>query len=437
MISPMFLAHIKRPSSGRVVHSLLLVALVAASNPCRAAPLRTLLSDVAETAAVGGDDQSIGGATLTIDNSALTNNTINITRGGTYSGNWVSTNSNVAAVTISTDDPVTIQNSTVTGRGHLIAVTGRTGANLIVRNVTGQALDPLVSGKARGAFVVAYIMNSLVVQNCTISGASFGVKSAFSNLSTLSITNNVGIDLEDRASDGAGGFLKSRPQLGHFILMHQDSAPGGQVAWNKLTQTIGTTSTEDVINLFQSGGTAGAPLKIHDNYMEGYSSLPTTHTYTGNGIITDGDATGGGGYVKITDNQMVHTAGGGVAIASGHDVIATFNRVVSCGMDATGGWYTDPHVSGVYVGNYYHAAIFANNSVTNTSGGLVAPNSSGQPRAVDVADTVLGGTNSVTPNKFTDPCLVSASINLAAEDAERAYWKSKLAVNGETLGDQH
>ncbi|MDR3737815.1 MAG: hypothetical protein P4L40_02235, partial [Terracidiphilus sp.] len=81
---------------------------------------------------------------------------ITITSGGTYSGNWVSNDPSTPAVTIKTDEPVIIQDSVISSRGDLISITGvKTGANVTVENVTGTALDPQVSGKARGSFIKA------------------------------------------------------------------------------------------------------------------------------------------------------------------------------------------------------------------------------------------------------------------------------------------
>ena len=76
---------------------------------------------------------------------------ITITKGGTYSGNWESTNTS-AAVTINTREPVTIQNSNIRSRGNLI-----TGFNntLTVRNTRGYNLNPNVAGKTAGRAVNA------------------------------------------------------------------------------------------------------------------------------------------------------------------------------------------------------------------------------------------------------------------------------------------
>ena len=371
----------------------------------------------------------------------VTSGPIVITKGGTYSGNWVSSDPSVPAVMITTDDPVTVQNSQVSGPGNLISIVGKIGANVTIKNVTGTALDPRIAGKQRGAFVTAAIVNSLVVKQCTIIGAKFGVKAFNSTPQVLRVLNNVATNLEDRASDGNGGFETARPELGHFVLFHQIVAnQGAEVGWNQVLQTIGQSSIEDVINIYKSQGVAGNQIRVHDNYLQGYSSS-TTPRYTGNGLIADGDASSlVTAYVLFQSNQMVHTAGGGIGIGNGHNITARNNRVVSCGQDANGVWYAMPTATAIAIWNYYKAPNFYSNVITSTGGGMVVPVAQGTfaasntfTNAVDTQDT----SNSIAGNHFTDPCMVKGAINLAAETAEWSSWQTKLQTNGEILGDQH
>ena len=358
-----------------------------------------------------------------------------ITKGGTYSGTWTSNDPAVPAVQIATREPVVLQNSVLSGRGDLIGLSVYT-ANVTVRNVTGTGLDPLVAGKQRGAFFRAYSVNSLVVENCTMSGTSFGILVGYAPVTTLKVLNNVASQLEDRTSDGHGGFQTARPVLGHFIQLAKMTAPNGaEIAWNQLKQVIGSGSTEDGINVYSSSGTASTPIVIHDNYLEGNSSAATTR-YTGNGIITDGDATGNTGYVLIRNNQVVHTAGGGVAIANGHDVTATGNSVVSCGQDSSGRYYTSGG-SAVTLWNFYKNPNFYHNSITGTTGGMVVPNASGKPVISDASGITLDATNTITGNQFTDPCMVAGIVTPAAEDTARTAWTARLKTNGVSVGDQH
>jgi hypothetical protein len=369
---------------------------------------------------------------------------IKITSGGTYSGNWKSTDPNTPAVAIDTDDPVTIQYSVISSKGTLITLQGsKNGANVTIENVTGTALDPGVAGMQRGAFLSATNVTSMVVKNCSIIGASFGIKIAGAAPSTVEITNNLATDLEDRASDGNGGFLASRPELGHFILLNNVSAlSGAEIAWNKAVQTIGQSSTEDVINIFNSQGSVGHPISVHDNYMEGSSSPVTNGHYTGTALITDGEATSTSqipAFVQFEANEVVATAGTGVGIAAGHDISATANRIVSCGENASGNWYAWG-ANAIVIWNYYGSTQFYNNSIGGTVGGMVGPGTNNAPITYDSwinpPDKLDAGT-SISGNDFTDPCLVGGAVNLQAEDAERAYWAAKIAAAGELIGDQH
>jgi hypothetical protein len=367
-----------------------------------------------------------------------------ITSGGTYSGNWTSTDPNTPAVTIHTDQPVTIQDSTISGKGTLINLSGASaGANVTIENVTGTALDPGVAGMQRGAFVSATNISFLAVKNCSIIGASFGIKVAGTSLSSLAISNNLASNLEDRASDGQGGLLDVRPELGHFIILNNVSAPAGaEISWNQAVQTIGQSSTEDVINIYNSQGSQGHPIWVHDNYMEGSSSPVNSGHYTGTALITDGSTANGAqptAFVLFQANEVVATAGTGVGIAAGHDISATANRVVSCGVTSAGNWYAWGS-NAVFLWNYYSSSQFYNNTITGTVGGMIGPGTNGAPTVFDVwanPPDLLDPGNSVSGNDFTDPCLVGGTVNLQAEDSERTFWAAKIAAAGELIGDQH
>ena len=368
-----------------------------------------------------------------------------ITSGGTYSGNWNSDDPNTPAVSIETDDPVTIQDSVVASRGTLIRVSGvRNGANVTIENVTGMALDPQRPGAQRGAFVSASSIHSLDVDHCTMTGVSFGVSVTSSNVSALRILNDLAVNLEDRASDGSGGLEAARPALGHFVLLSRIVAPqGGEIAWNQILQTMGQSSVEDVINLFRSQGGPGRPIWVHDNYIEGNSSPSTPDNYTGTAILADGGrAEPVTAQAWFADNEIVHTAGSGLAIDNGHDITASGNRIVSCGQDGAGAWFAMSYANAASIWDFYGSgpSLFYNNTVTETAGGLVRPNVAGEPMAADFWGSALSMTypgNSSSGNDFTNPCLAGGSLNLSAEDAERAYWAAKVSASGVLIGDQH
>ena len=66
-----------------------------------------------------------------------------ITRGGTYTGNWQSTDGNTPAITVATTAPVIIENAHMRGVGNLIT-TSVAGTNLTVRNSLGVAMLSLI-----------------------------------------------------------------------------------------------------------------------------------------------------------------------------------------------------------------------------------------------------------------------------------------------------
>jgi hypothetical protein len=275
------------------------------------------------------------------------------------------------------------------------------------------------------------------VQNCTFTGTAMGIFAGYGTAQNLKITNNMASGLEDRASDGKGDFLTTRPTLGHFIQIGRLSAPNGaDISWNQLKQVIGQTSTEDPINVYLGQGGNGRPIAIHDNYVEGNSS-PAKATYSGNGIIADGDVTGNTAYVLIQANEVVHTAGSGIAIATGHDNTVKGNRVVSCGKDSLGNTYAQYSVSAVGLVNYYKVPNFYNNTITTTAGGMVEVTQKGALVVNDVYAGTIDSTDTISNNNFTDPCMINGVLNVAAEDQERAYWAAKLSANSILLGDQH
>lgn len=369
---------------------------------------------------------------------------IRITSGGTYSGNWSSTDPQVPAVTILTNEPVVLRNSTLSSRGNLIIVYGsQGGANVTIDNVTGTALDPWVTGAARGKFIGAEVMSHLSVTHCTMHGVSFGVYVAGSTLASLTIKDNVADNLDDRESDGHGGNLLNQRVLGHLIQLNGVSLPnGGEIAWNQMINLDGEASIEDVLSFYQSLGAAGKTILVHDNYLQGAFATGQTTPYTGSGVQMDGpsnDPSSATGFVQIYHNTIVHLAGPGVSIAAGHDISVTGNRVVSCGKDSSGGWIAGQGVVALVMSNYYQTNQYFNNYMANNSGGLIRPDAHGNPTPGDIyapsASEVLN--NLVLTNVFEQPCLTGSSLNLAAESIEWNKWLSTVAAAGELLGDQH
>jgi hypothetical protein len=320
----------------------------------------------------------------------------------------------------------------------------KTGANVTIENVEGTALDPGITGLQRGAFVIASDFSSLIVKNCSMYGVSSGIMALGGSPVTLKILNNLASNLEDRASDGRGGFLPSRPRLGHFIILNNVTAlHGAEIAWNEDIQAIGKTSTEDAVNIYESQGSKAHPIWVHDNYIEGSSApMPPGKKYTGTAFIADGSPNAKAqqtAYILFEHNQVVATAGSGIGIAYGHDIAARNNRIVSCGVTSSGLHYAWG-ASAAVIWNYYKDPQFKNNVITGTTGGMVGPGSHNKMKAydmwepsTDVADT----SNKIGSDSFDDPCIRNGTLNLKAESDERAYWAAKVSSAHKLIGDQH
>lgn len=370
---------------------------------------------------------------------------IRITSGGTYSGNWVSTDPKVPAVMILTNEPVVLRDSTVTGKGDLIIVYGsQGGANVTIDNVTGTALDPGVAGLARGKFVGADIMSSLSVTHCTMHGVSFGVYVASSTMSSLTIKDNFADNLDDRESDGQGGYLLNKRMLGHLIQLNGVSLPnGGEIAWNEMINADGVASIEDVLSFYQSHGAAENAVLVHDNYLQGAIATGQTTPYTAGGVQMDGgsnDPSTATGFVQINNNTIVHLAGFGISIGAGHDISVTGNRIVSCGKYGSGNWISGPGATALEMGNYYQTNQYYNNYIGDNSGGLVVPDANGNPSPgnnVYAPSASVSLNNIVGTNIFDQPCLTASGLNLDAESAEETRWLATASSAGEVPGDQH
>jgi hypothetical protein len=382
---------------------------------------------------------------MAVVTSPVNSQAIKITTGGTYSGAWSSSDPNVAAVTILTDEPVVIENATVTGKGDLISIYGssRIGAHVAVKNVTGTALDPGVAGTRRGLFVGGQSIATLSVTQCTMRGVSFGVYVVSSVVKDLKIRDNVANNMEDRLSDGNGGFSHESRVNGHFIFLNGVVAPNGaDISWNQMINTFGDASVEDVLNFYESHGAKDNVVYVHDNYLQGAFASGKTSSSTGGGIQMDGgssDPATATGFIRVSNNVIVQTAGFGISIGAGHDISVTGNRIVSCGKDSSGNWIASPGSVALGMWNYYQTNQYFDNYIANNSGGLVRPDANGNPSPGDISapSESVSLNNIVGTNVFEEPCLTSSGLNLAAESVERARWLDSVSSAGEVLGDQH
>lgn len=361
-----------------------------------------------------------------------------ITKGGTYTGNYQSTNYKTPAVLIQTKEPVVLENMNLRGPGNLIF---GFGLNLTVRNTRGYGVNPNIYGKPTGRFIDAQEILNLKLENNYLEGTGGIYAYIFNGNSaagqTIKILRNKIKNIDGRLSNGAGGYLNQRYYFQFVQFNRVRSVANVEIAWNEVINEPGQSSLEENINMYSSSGTAASPIKIHDNYLKGaYAIYPATDTnYSGGGILLgDGDAsnmTVAPGYVDVYNNQIIDTSNQGVGIAGGHDHRVYNNRIVSSGRLSNGQPVAAQNV-GIYlwdIANGSRYGTFFNNSFYNNTLGWTKVKSNGT--------SVLSNTWFANPCSST-ACYNNASVGsvLSVSDVEQEYtrWQSKLANAGITVG---
>jgi hypothetical protein len=324
---------------------------------------------------------------------------ITITTGGTYTGNWTSTDS-TPAVTVTTSQPVTIVNSTVTNLSvdaPLIKVTAGTQANVTLDHVTGRG--------GPGRFLTAEGFKSITVRNCTLDKTSgIDLRSPVASASVV-VTRNRARNMQKGSS------------LRQFLQFNRVTTATVDVSWNEVINVFGQSGIEDGISVYKSSNVV-----IHDNYLQGGYPANAGDKYSGTGIVLSDD---GGDYNRAYNNQIVDWTNAGIGIVAGHDNSLTNNRVVSDG-------YLDDGVTrlaaanvGVVVWNPYNDATFANNRATGNVIGWMR------------AGTRMRRNDMWFPLTSRDYPLnvrIGRRVTRSSEIREHKRWVAKLSRNGIQIG---
>lgn len=323
---------------------------------------------------------------------------IEITTGGTYSGNWESTDPDRPAVNIHTTEPVTITNSVIRGSGDLIYAAAwglgadsatPPGVTLTVMESCFVGMNPNIRGKLKGSPISIYNAASVLVEHNTFEdGGYYGVwlnqyNGNRTGSNTIVVRNNLIRNIDGRYSDGAGGYIvdEPNPAFSHGVIFSEvRGVPGIEVSWNQIVNEPRASLPGDPINLFNSSGTPASPLHVHDNYVEGIYAADPARTealqFGGCGIIADGgpqtDPDKASSFIKIANNQVVSFANCGIQISVGHDNEVDGNRVISSGILEDGTIFAWCCSRGIEQNNYRNdpPGVFGNNSFTNNLAGV-------------------------------------------------------------------
>lgn len=283
----------------------------------------------------------------------MVNGPLVITKGGTYSGEYLSNDPSVPAIRIKTSEPIILENCTLRGRGHLIDASW-TSANLTVRNCKGYGLNPNDRTRIPGRFLQAEGVVSLLIENNFMEKtAGIYINKWQGNKGlpvSIVIRNNLVRNIEGRYSDGNGGFQDKfhRVQFVQFNGMRDIS--GAEIAWNRVENTARQSHVEDVINIYDSTGTANSPIRIHDNLINGAFSGRPDASYSGGGIMM-GDGCNSG-YTEATGNTVLETSNYGIAVAGGHHQKISGNTMLALGKLSDGTLLDADSDSGFYMRNY-------------------------------------------------------------------------------------
>jgi hypothetical protein len=354
--------------------------------------------------------------------------------GNVITGNYAGTLTS-PAITVKSGTPVTIVNSNVTGPGDLIY---GNNVDLTVLNTNGISTNPNVAGQQKGMFIHIEGAIHLDIENNTAQGPSFGIyvnsyEGNYTHTEALRFINNVFSNIDARPSDGQGGYQQSGEWNGHGIQLNQvRNVPDVEIAWNQIINQPRMSQCSDIINIFDSSGTPTSHILIHDNYLQGAYPATPGQSYTGGGIITDGNPTdtaqSATAYVDVYNNQVVSSANYGISIAAGHDNYFYNNRIVSSGYLADGTFIPMSYSNGINNYNNYSqpATTFFNNLTATNYVGYIASQGTGTgiPRRSDFYLPAQSG------NTNTEMLPVNAQTpTIANEQQEYVLWQEKFQAS--------
>jgi len=364
---------------------------------------------------------------------------LTITKGGTYTGNWESTNPSIPAVTIKTSEPVTITGSNIRFTG--IGVQGFK-SRVTVTNTRFTGVNPNVHGKSVWrAINLEDVVNATITNNALENTGGIYFRNFIGNTAegdTIKVLRNTSKNLNGRHSDGKGGYLNSSNIVQFVQFNSVRRIASAEIAWNEVINEPDQSVVEDNINMYVSSGTQDSPIRIHHNYIQGaYPVNPATNAqYAGGGILL-GDGVSShpddAGRTHVYENRIVSTTNYGLSVVGGVDNHVYNNRVIASGRLPDGRALPAANV-GVVLWDYAKVAsrtpiIFGRNSLRDNQIGWTRVNANGS----------TWNNTSFTPDCTTNGNTCANNTNLgpittSIEQAEYTKWQDDLTADGVQIG---
>jgi hypothetical protein len=350
-----------------------------------------------------------------------------ITKGGTYSGNWESKDSDVPAIDIRTKAPVIIEYSKIRGAGQLIRSIGY-GANITVRNTEGYGITPTPYSdyKKPRRFLAVDVFKNIVVENCYMQNtAGIYLGQRYEGDGTPQNT----VKIRYNKVDNIDGRIYGGMAIAQFVQFnYRGNAPHIEIAWNQVINEPDNSAVEDNINIYNSRGTPASPILIHNNYIQGAFPFPANlAAYSGGGIITDSpetDSTTSTAYLKVYDNQLVGLGNYCLGIAGGNNIEMFQNRAIVSAKFSDNSKY-NCWTGGIWAKDYYKLNSTFNNQMHNNILGVVGQTGTWRNDVMD--STFLAA-------KTYSNVILEGEITPATEKQEYELWLNKLSKNHIMLG---
>jgi len=359
-------------------------------------------------------------------------------------GHYRSTNAGTPAITLNCGStPVDLSQMLIAHAGR--GVSGGTGANLRVRDVTTYGLNTTVDNQTRGrAFQISKGTNVDLQYVTMETGGGIYVEEWLGNhtpAQTVKIQNIKSRDIigsNGKGTDGAGGYRS-------IVQLKDVRTKGMRLAWIEGFNRPDKSRIEDTYNFFRSGGLdADNPLLGYA--LMGYGSYPfpaTDTLYTGAVFSADGGYDSSKGemppaFILLDELYGISNCNAAGNIAVGHDITYRNIRAVTSGYLADGRQLRSTFKA-FSINNFYAQAPGYNNTISGITSLFY--------RTKDVyrrADFVADPNYDPTPDPGIDVAhatllldVTSPADGLEREADEWRRWVTFLNKNNQTCGSRY